>query len=92
MAKETYAKARERLFRELPSKGYQVVTYNMGHVLKSPYVIMPGGQRVTFTPQSMRDEAGHSLWTDIRGMSVDDFDANLRSWHAPRHTTTRYER
>ncbi|MHB8107998.1 MAG: hypothetical protein ACYDH4_11320 [Candidatus Cryosericum sp.] len=91
MAKETFKAARARLFRELPAKGYKVVTYNMGRTLKSPYVIDAAGRRFTFSTQALHDEIGHSLWMDIRGMSVEQFDREVQGHRVlhPEHRDNR---
>lgn len=89
MAKrETYQAARDRLFRELPSVGnYTGVTYNMGHVLKEPYLLYDSPavrtRKIKFGPQAVRDaDSGLSLWIEIRGMSAADFDAAVRRFYA----------
>jgi len=78
MKKETFLQARARLFAELPALGYKVVTFNMGRTLKSPYIIDPLGHRLTFSAQSLHDEAGHSLWLDVRNLPTAIFDAEVR--------------
>jgi hypothetical protein len=90
MPKETYLQARERLFRELPAKGYRIVTYNMARMLKTPYAIDPDGQRFDFHPQAVYDhDASLSLWMDIRGMSADAFHDNIVRHKNPHHRSTR---
>ena len=78
MSRETFKAARERLFRELAAMGWKVVTYNMGHALKYPYVLAPNGERFTFTAQAVRRGGldGLSTWDDIRGMSAETFAKN----------------
>lgn len=85
--RETYQAARDRLFRELPSVGnYTGVTYNMGHVLKEPYLLYDsraGTRKIKFGPQAVRDaDSGFSLWIEVRGMSAADFDAAVRRFYA----------
>lgn len=91
--KETFLAARERLFDELPrlhpqtglADGYEAVTYNRGNILKYPYLLFGRGYRgepkhkLTFSAQAVHDEAGHSLWCDIRGMSAEEFDKLVRA-------------
>lgn len=64
--KETYKQARERLHRELGALGWK-----LSHpMLKRPWALAPDGQhKVEFHAQAVYLN-GHSMWCDIRGMSV----------------------
>jgi predicted nucleotidyltransferase len=85
VAKETYPKARERLFKELVALGYTVTIYNMGRYLKVPYVHSLNGQRYDFHPQSVHEHDGQtSMWIDIRGMSATEFDREIRAQEVKR--------
>lgn len=65
--KETYIEARLRLFRELSAAGVEVRP-----ALKVPQAKFPSGETVYFRPQAVYLEA-HSLWIDIRGLSLESF-------------------
>lgn len=77
--KETYSKARNRLFAELESKGWTIK-----RELKIPHVTSPSGKtRAWFKKQavhSARSFSGNpsyplalSLFIDIRDLSVEEF-------------------
>jgi hypothetical protein len=65
---ETYAVAKTRLLRELAAKGWTTSPF-----LKVPWAAPPSKDfKIWFKPQAVyRND--HSLFIDIRGMSVDDF-------------------
>ncbi len=67
MKKETYPEARLRLFAGLSAAGH---TVKPG--LKVPQCLMSTGETLYFRPQAVYLEA-HSLWIDIRGMSLEQF-------------------
>lgn len=62
---ETYKQARERLLRELKDLGWDTKPE-----LKRPWAKAPDGQhKIEFHAQAVYLN-GHSMWCDIRGMSV----------------------
>jgi len=85
--KETYLAARARLLKEMPELDpnyYEAVVYNRGKFLKYPYFILESRysrnpNKLTFSTQSLHDDAGHSLWIDIRGMSAEEFDKIVKA-------------
>jgi hypothetical protein len=66
MKRETFKAARVRLLGELAERGWVVRAD-----LKRPHATSPEGRRLTFKAQAVLDHAGHSLWIDIRGVTVD---------------------
>jgi len=79
MPAETFAAARTRLLGELAARGW---TTRPG--LKEPWAEPPnGGLRLRFRPQAVYlDE--HSLWIDIRGLSVEALLAHVKRAMAAR--------
>lgn len=72
MARETYKLARKRLHAALASRGWRASR----PTLKVLWAERSKGERVWFKAQAVYLNA-HSLWTDIRGMSVDDLIAHV---------------
>lgn len=68
MKRETYAQARTRLLSELTIAGWTVKAS-----LKVPQAIPPHGDFTLFFKSQAVYLNSHSLWIDIRGMSVNDF-------------------
>ncbi len=66
--KETYAKARVRLHREMGEKGWTISS----PTLKVLWAKNFDGETVRFKSQAVHLNQ-HSLYLDIRGMSVDAF-------------------
>ncbi len=83
MAKETFKAARERILRELREKGWTTKPD-----LRVPQAIRADGNvQLFFRPQAVyRNGLGstmHSLWIDIRGMSIEIFLIAANKIHAP---------
>ncbi len=76
---ESYPEARKRLFAALQAQRMPVVTFNRGHVLKYPYLIM-GRDKFTFTTHAVKNTAGNSTGIDIRDMPVDEFLSRIGQW------------
>lgn len=77
MKKETYKDARERLLREL-----SLIGWGTKPNLKVPQAISPSGIHLYFKAQAVyRDN--HSMWVDIRGMSVGDFIKAAETAYVP---------
>lgn len=65
--KETYPEARLRLFESLTQAGHAVKP-----ALKVPQCQLSSGETLYFQKQAVYLEV-HSLWIDIRGMSLESF-------------------
>lgn len=69
--KETYPEARLRLFAGLSAAGHTVKP-----ALKVPQCKLSTGETVYFKAQAVYLES-HSLWIDIRGMSLEQFIGSI---------------
>lgn len=73
MAKETYARARERLHGELKAKGWTVSKAD----LKVLWAVPPSRQyKVSFRAQAIYQDE-HSLFLEMRGLTVEKLIALL---------------
>lgn len=76
MKQETYKAARARLLTELAARGWTTRP-----ALKVPWAEPSAWKpdyRVWFRAQAVYLNA-HSLWIDIRGMTIDDFTARVQA-------------